>query len=145
MWATRVTMCVSGLPFVKRLTEHMCWYCESVHVFVCSLVLACVCEGVQLHVLGPTWQHCADSGAWAAGLGAGGGVRCGSSRGGLRGAWGGLPWPFSHQTQAVGGRWAGHSHCQRARGATGPRDRASQARQSSHAWKKHQKDPPPNK
>lgn len=62
MWATRVTMCVSGLPFVKRLTEHMCWYCECVCVFVCSYVYVRVYSGVQLHVLGPTWQCSADSG-----------------------------------------------------------------------------------
>lgn len=34
-------------------------------------VFVCLHEGVQLCVLGPTWQCCADSGAWAAGLGAG--------------------------------------------------------------------------
>jgi len=35
-----------------------------------------------------------------------------------RGA-GGLPWPLSHQTQTVGGRWTGQSHCQRAKGGHG--------------------------
>lgn len=32
---------------------------------------------------------------------------------------GGLPLPLSHQAWTVGGRWTGHTNCQRARGATG--------------------------
>lgn len=43
MWATRVTMCVAWLPFVKRLTEHMCWYCESESVCACLCAPPCTC------------------------------------------------------------------------------------------------------
>lgn len=115
MWAA-VRVCVVWLPFVSGLTEHMCCYCER----LCAAAL-CLCvymkgsncvswgpPGSTVQILGPEQL------AW------------GLVRGRLERDAGGLTLPLSHQTWAVGGRWTGHSHCQRARGATGPRERASQ-------------------
>ena len=58
MWATRVTMCVAWLPFVKRLTEHMCWYCVRVCVCVCVCVRACVCEPHRVSVCTQRGSNC---------------------------------------------------------------------------------------
>lgn len=129
MQTTRVTMCAEGLPFVKGLTEHMCGFaclCMHVCLFVflqCFNVTGSNCvswgpPGSIVQVVGPEQL------AWGV-------VRVFGE------CWGdatGLPWPLSHQTQTVGGRWTGHGHCQRARGATGPRERASQDQMSSHKY-----------
>lgn len=77
-----------------------------VRVFVCvymkgSNSVSWGPTGSSVHILGP--EHL----AW------------GLVRGRPERDAGGLPLPLSHQAWTVGGRWTGHTNCQRARGAMG--------------------------